>query len=97
MEAQRPQITKTKILGKKSNVEGIIIPDFTVYYRSIYEKQHGTGTKTDTSSSSMNSIEDPEINLHCYSHPIFDKGTKNMLWRRQPLQQMMLGKSNIHT
>jgi hypothetical protein len=45
----------------------------------------------------MNSIEDPEINLHCYSHPIFDKGTKNMLWRRQPLQQMMLGKSNIHT
>jgi hypothetical protein len=42
-----------------------------------------------------NSIEDPDINPHSYTHLIFDKGTKNIPWRRQFLQQMLLGKLDI--
>jgi hypothetical protein len=32
------------------------------------------------------------MNPHSYAHLIFDKVTKNMIKRRQPLQQMLLGK-----
>jgi hypothetical protein len=31
-----------------------------------------------------------------YAHLIFDKVTKNMMEKRQPLQQMLLGKVVIH-
>jgi hypothetical protein len=32
------------------------------------------------------------MNPHSYAHLIFDKGTKNMMEKRQPFQQMLLGK-----
>jgi hypothetical protein len=32
------------------------------------------------------------MNLHIYAHIIFEKGMKNMMEKRQPLQQMLLGK-----
>jgi hypothetical protein len=32
------------------------------------------------------------MNQHNYIHLIFDKGTKNMMKKRQLLQQMLLGK-----
>jgi hypothetical protein len=32
------------------------------------------------------------MNPHSYAHLIFDKGAKNMMVKRQPLQQMVLGK-----
>jgi hypothetical protein len=37
------------------------------------------------------------VNPHNYTHLIFDKGTKKYLMeKRQPLQQMLLGKVVIH-
>jgi 3'-phosphoadenosine 5'-phosphosulfate sulfotransferase len=38
-----------------------------------------------------NRIEDPDINPHNYAYLIFDKGAKNMMEKRQLLQQMLLG------
>jgi hypothetical protein len=32
------------------------------------------------------------MNPHTYTHLIFDKGAKNIQWRKEPLQQMLLGK-----
>jgi hypothetical protein len=32
------------------------------------------------------------MNPHNYTHLIYDKGVKNMMEKRQPLQQMLLGK-----
>jgi hypothetical protein len=43
-----------------------------------------------------NEIEGPEINPHSYSHLILTKEPKHKLKKRQPLQQMFLGKLNIH-
>jgi hypothetical protein len=39
-----------------------------------------------------NRIKDTDMNSHSYAHLIFDKVTKNVRCRRQPLQQMLLGK-----
>jgi hypothetical protein len=39
-----------------------------------------------------NRIEDLGMNPHSHAHLIFDKVTKNIRWRKEPLQQMLLGK-----
>jgi hypothetical protein len=36
------------------------------------------------------------MNPHSYAHIIFDKSSKNMMEKRQLLQQMLLGKVFIH-
>jgi hypothetical protein len=32
------------------------------------------------------------MNAYSYIHLIFDKGAKNIQWRKQPVQLMLLGK-----
>ena len=38
----------TKILKKKNNIEGLTIPDFTVYFKTKVIKRVGTGIRIDT-------------------------------------------------
>jgi hypothetical protein len=43
-----------------------------------------------------NRVEELDMNPHSYAHVIFDKvAKKNTMERRQPLQQMVLGKVAI--
>lgn len=43
-----------------------------------------------------NKTEDPNTSTHNYSKPTLEKVTKHTLEKRQFLQQMVLGKLNIH-
>jgi hypothetical protein len=66
--------------------------NFKLYYRPIVTKAAWYWHKSDTST---NKIEDPEINPP-YSLMILTKEPKHTLKNKQPLQQMVLGKLDIH-
>jgi hypothetical protein len=48
-----------------------------------------------TEEDQGNRIEDPDMNPHSYAHTIFYKAPNHMMEKRQPLQQMLLGKRDI--
>jgi hypothetical protein len=80
---KKPRIAKT-ILNNKRTFGGITMSDLKLYYRAIVIKT-AWYWYSDRQRDRWNTIEDPEMNPHTYSHLIFDKGVKTIQWKNNSI------------